>query len=171
MAFVHGIPLEYISKIPRNTNDTARNAPYILGFRAASNALAGGNTVVLKGPEASPRCTWVVGSVLKEAGLPDGCLNVIHIRPQDAAEITTALIEHPLVKKVNFTGSTAIGSIIATTAGKNLKPLLMELGGKASAIVLEDADLDVAAQQCAIGAFAHVRPPSPIEDSETKKKS
>ena len=135
-----------------------RNAPYILGFRAASNALAGGNTVVLKGPEASPRCTWVVGSVFKEAGLPDGCLNIIHHRPQDAAEVTTALIEHPLVKKINFTGSTAVGSIIAATAGKNLKPVLMELGGKASAIVLKDADIDLAAKQCAIGAFAHVCP-------------
>ena len=133
-----------------------RNAPYILGFRAATNPLAGGNTVVLKGPEASPRCTWVVGSVFKEAGLPDGCLNVIHHQPQEAAEITTAVIEHPAVKKINFTGSTAVGSIIATTAGKNLKPVLMELGGKANAIVLKDADINLAAQQCALGAFAHV---------------
>ena len=118
-------------------------------------ALAGGNTCILKGSELSPRCFWAIGSVLNEAGLPPGALNVLYHRPEDAAEITTALIEHRAVKKVNFTGSTAVGRIIAQTAGKNLKPALMELGGKASAIVLEDADLKKAATQCALGAFLH----------------
>jgi acyl-CoA reductase-like NAD-dependent aldehyde dehydrogenase len=132
-----------------------RNAPFILGFRAVSYALAVGNTCVLKGSETSPRCHLAIGSIFKEAGLPDGVLNILFHRPQDAAEITTALIEHPAVKKVNFTGSTAVGSIIAATAGKNLKPVLMELGGKASAIVCEDADIQKAAVQCAIGAFLH----------------
>lgn len=103
----------------------------------------------------SPRCFWLIGSVFKEAGLPDGCLNVIFHRPQDAAEVTTAIIEHPFVKKINYTGSTAVGSIIAATAGKNLKPVLMELGGKAPAIVLKDADLEKAAKGCALGAFVH----------------
>ncbi|MCJ1388709.1 hypothetical protein MMC18_001558 [Xylographa bjoerkii] len=131
------------------------NAPYILGFRAVAYALATGNTTILKAPEFSPRCFWAIGSVFKEAGLPDGCLNVLAHRPQDAAEITTLLIEHPAVKKINFTGSTHVGSIIAATAGKNLKPVLMELGGKASAIVLADADLKKAATQCALGAFFH----------------
>ena len=95
--------------------------------------------------------------MLQEAGLPDGCLNVIGLRPQDAAEVTTALIEHPSVKKISFTGSSAVGRIVATTAGRNLKPILLELGGKASAIVLKDADIQLAAQQCARGALAHVR--------------
>jgi acyl-CoA reductase-like NAD-dependent aldehyde dehydrogenase len=94
-----------------------------------------------------------MGSVLIEAGLPAGALNVLFHRPQDAAQITTALIEHPAIKKINFTGSTAVGRIIASQAGKNLKPVLMELGGKASAIVLDDADLKNAATQCALGAF------------------
>lgn len=93
--------------------------------------------------------------MLTEAGLPAGALNVLYHRPQDAAQITTALIEHPAVKKVNFTGSTAVGRIIAATAGKNLKPVLMELGGKASAIILDDADLSKAATQCALGSFLH----------------
>jgi acyl-CoA reductase-like NAD-dependent aldehyde dehydrogenase len=115
--------------------------------------------VVLKGSELSPRCFWVLGQVLTEAGLPPGALNVIYHRPQDAAEITTALIDHPAVKKINFTGSTAVGSIIASQAGKNLKPVLMELGGKASAIVCEDADLEKAGTQCALGAFLHVSRP------------
>ena len=133
-----------------------RNAPYPLGIRAVVYALAAGNTTVLKGPELSPRCYWAIGSVLKEAGLPDGCLNVLVHRTQDAAEITTLLIEHPAVKKINFTGSTAVGKIVAATAGKSLKPCLMELGGKASAIVLPDANLEKAASACALGAFSHV---------------
>ncbi|KAF2737657.1 aldehyde dehydrogenase [Polyplosphaeria fusca] len=131
------------------------NAPYILGVRAVLYALAAGNTCVLKGSELSPRCFWAIGSVLTEAGLPAGAINVLYHRPQDAAQVTTALIEHPAVKKINFTGSTAVGRIIAQTAGKNLKPVLMELGGKASAIVLDDADLKKAATQCALGAFLH----------------
>jgi acyl-CoA reductase-like NAD-dependent aldehyde dehydrogenase len=133
-----------------------RNAPYILGLRAIAYALAAGNTCVLKGSEVSPRCFWAVGSTLREAGLPDGCLNVIYHRREDAAQITTLLIEHLAVKKVNFTGSTAVGRIIGGTAGRNLKPVLMELGGKASAIVCEDADIANAARHCAVGAFLNV---------------
>jgi acyl-CoA reductase-like NAD-dependent aldehyde dehydrogenase len=117
--------------------------------------LAAGNTCVFKGSEFCPRTWWAMGSVLTEAGLPSGALNVLFHRPQDAAQITTALIEHPAIKKINFTGSTAVGRIIASQAGKNLKPVLMELGGKASAIVLDDADLKNAATQCALGAFLH----------------
>ena len=118
---------------------------------------------MLKGPELSPRSFWAIGSVFKEAGLPDGCLNVLTYRSQDAAAITTALIEHSAVKKINYTGSTAVGSMVAAIAGKNLKPVLMELGGKASAIVLADADLALAAHACALGAFIYVSltlPPS-----------
>jgi acyl-CoA reductase-like NAD-dependent aldehyde dehydrogenase len=138
------------------TNEWTRNAPYILGLRSIIYALASGNTVVMKGSELSPRCFWVLGQVLTEAGLTPGALNVLYHRPQDAAEITTALIEHPSVKKINFTGSTLVGSIIAGQAGKALKPVLMELGGKASAIVCEDADMEKASLQCALGAFMHV---------------
>lgn len=132
-----------------------RNAPYILGFRSVLFPLAAGNTTILKGSEFCPRTWWAIGSVLTEAGLPAGVLNVIVHRPEDAAQVTTALIEHPAVKKINFTGSTTVGRILASQAGKNLKPVLMELGGKASAIVLDDADLQNAAIQCALGAFIH----------------
>lgn len=131
------------------------NAPYILGVRAFVYAIATGNTVVIKGSELSPRCFWVLGSVLQQAGLPHGVLNIIYHRPQDAAEVTDSIIEHPLVRKVNFTGSTAVGSIIAAKAGKELKPVVMELGGKASAIVCEDADVNKSALQVALGAFMH----------------
>ena len=111
---------------------------------------------MLKGSEFSPRCFWLIGSISREAGLPDGCLNAIYHRPEAAAEITTALIEHSAVRKVNFTGSAAVGRIISAMAGRNLKPALMELGGKSSAIVCEDADLDLAAKECAVRAFLHV---------------
>ncbi|KAF9690747.1 hypothetical protein EKO04_011519 [Ascochyta lentis] len=131
------------------------NAPYVLGMRSILFPLAGGNTVVFKGSEFCPRTFWAIGNILTEAGLPAGVVNVLFHRPEDAAKVTTALIEEPAVKKINFTGSTAVGRIISSQAGKNLKPVLMELGGKASAIVCEDADLNKAATQCALGAFLH----------------
>ena len=133
-----------------------RNAPYILGTRAVSAALATGNTTILKGSELSPRCFRAITDIFHDAGLPKGCLNLIFSSPESAAEVTEALIKHPAVGKVNFTGSTAVGRIIASTAGKYLKPVLLELGGKAAAIVLEDADLTKAAKFCALGAFLHV---------------
>ncbi|KAM6513176.1 hypothetical protein FALCPG4_015640 [Fusarium falciforme] len=131
------------------------NAPYALGFRAVIWAIAAGNTVVLKGSELSPRCYWAVCSVLEEAGLPSGVLNYITCSPANAPSVTKAIIDSPEVKKINFTGSTAVGRIIAQMAGTNLKPVLLELGGKAPAIVCEDADLDVAAKECVLGAFLH----------------
>nr|POE99385.1 vanillin dehydrogenase [Quercus suber] len=131
------------------------NAPYILGVRAFIFAIATGNTVVLKGSELCPKTFCLIGSIFHKAGLPPGVLNVIFHQSSDAALVTNTLIEHVAVKKVNFTGSTTVGSIIAAKAGKELKPVLMELGGKASSIVCEDADVEKAAYQCALGAFAH----------------
>ncbi|KAJ5179502.1 Aldehyde dehydrogenase N-terminal [Penicillium capsulatum] len=131
------------------------NAPYILGTRAVALPLAAGNTVVLKGSEFSPKCFWALGDVFRQAGLPAGCLNVVYHQPSDAAAVTNALIAHPAIRKVNFTGSTQVGSIISATAGKHIKPVLLELGGKASAIVLDDANLDKAAMSCALGSFMH----------------
>jgi len=139
----------------RKADESTRNAPYVLGMRSILYPLAAGNTAILKGSEFCPRTWWAIGSALIEAGLPAGALNVLVHRPEDAAQVTTALIEEPAIKKINFTGSTAVGRIIASTAGKNLKPVLLELGGKASAIVLDDANLQTAAVQCALGAFLH----------------
>ena len=114
-----------------------------------------GNTVVVKGPERAPGCYWTLADIFNKVGLPKGCLNTIIHRTQDAAEITSTLIAAPAVRKINYTGSTNTGSIIAGLAGKHLKPVLMELGGKAPAIVCEDADLQVAALQCALGSFLY----------------
>ena len=117
--------------------------------------MAAGNTCILKGAELSPRCYYAIVDIFRQAGLPDGVLNLVFHRPQDAAEITNTLIAHPHIKKLNFTGSTAVGAIIAATAGRHLKPIITELGGKASAIVLKDADIKKAAEACTIGAFLH----------------
>jgi acyl-CoA reductase-like NAD-dependent aldehyde dehydrogenase len=83
-------------------------------------------------------------------------LNIIHCAPQDAPEVVNAMIEHDAVRKINFTGSTAVGRKIARACGQNLKPCLMELGGKNSSIVCHDADLQTAVQGVLAGAFLNV---------------
>lgn len=115
--------------------------------------MAAGNTVVFKATELTPRVMWAIASVFHEAGLPAGVLNTLAHKPASAPQVTQSLVANPLVKKINFTGSTAVGRIIAKLAGDSLKPVVLELGGKAPAIVWEDADLDLAADQCALGSF------------------
>ncbi|CAG8282762.1 unnamed protein product [Penicillium nalgiovense] len=129
------------------------NAPYVFGIRSAACALAAGNTTILKSSELTPRCYWAIGRAFEDAGLPAGCLNIIHCAPQDAPEVVNAMIEHDAVRKINFTGSTAVGRKIARACGQNLKPCLMELGGKNSSIVCQDADLHTAVQGVLAGAF------------------
>ena len=129
------------------------NAPIILATRALAMPLACGNTVVLKASEACPATHRLIGEVLHEAGLGDGVVNVITHSAQDAPQIVERLIRHPLTKRINFTGSTHVGRIIAETAAQHLKPVLLELGGKAPVIVLEHADLDEAVNAITFGAF------------------
>jgi acyl-CoA reductase-like NAD-dependent aldehyde dehydrogenase len=129
------------------------NAPVILGVRAIATPLACGNTVVLKASEICPGTHHLIGAVLREAGLPAGAVNVITNAPENAPEVIEALIAHPAVRRINFTGSTRVGRIIAETAARFLKPVLLELGGKASLVVLDDADLDAAVAASAFGAF------------------
>ncbi|MCS7219144.1 MAG: aldehyde dehydrogenase [Thermus sp.] len=131
------------------------NAPVILGVRALATPLACGNTVVFKGSELSPRTHALIVEALAEAGLPPGVVNFLTTAPEDAPRVVEALIAHPGVRRVNFTGSTRTGRIIAELAGRHLKPVLLELGGKAPAIVLKDADLEAAARAIAFGAFAN----------------
>jgi acyl-CoA reductase-like NAD-dependent aldehyde dehydrogenase len=95
----------------------------------------------------------MIGDVLHEAGLGDGVINVVTNAPEDAAMIVERLIAHPHVRRVNFTGSTHVGRIIAKLAAEHLKPALLELGGKAPVLVLDDADLDAAVNGIAFGAF------------------
>ncbi|KAI0473673.1 aldehyde dehydrogenase domain-containing protein [Xylariaceae sp. FL0804] len=130
------------------------NAPLILGMRSILFPIAAGCTVVFKGSEASPGCHYELVSALHEAGIPKGVVNFITTDAAHAPAVTEYIIAHPQVKKLNFTGSTAVGSILAKLAGQYLKPCVMELGGKAPAIVWEDANLDLAAEQCVLGSFA-----------------
>ena len=129
------------------------NAPVILGMRAIAMPLACGNTVVLKGSELCPGVHALIGTALQQAGLGDGVVNVILNAPADAPAIVERLIANPAVRRVNFTGSTPVGRIIAQTAARYLKPVLLELGGKAPLLVLDDADLDAAAAAANFGAF------------------
>ncbi|MFC5479119.1 aldehyde dehydrogenase [Massilia suwonensis] len=129
------------------------NAPIILGTRAVAMPLACGNTVILKASELCPALHRLIGQVFVDAGFPEGVVNVITNAPDDAAQIVERLIAAPAVRRVNFTGSTKVGRIIAQTAAKHLKPVLLELGGKNPVVVLDDADLDAAVEAAAFSAF------------------
>jgi len=129
------------------------NAPVILGVRAVAVPLACGNTVVLKASEICPATHRLIGTVLRDAGLEHGVINVLTHDAANAAPIVEALIADPVVRRVNFTGSTRVGKMLAITAAKYLKPILLELGGKAPMIILDDADLDAAVNAAAFGAF------------------
>lgn len=129
------------------------NAPVILGTRAVATAIACGNTVVLKASELCPATHHLIGKIFREAGFPPGVLNVLTNNPDDAPVLVQQLITHPAVKHINFTGSTQVGRIIGKLAAENLKPALLELGGKAPLLVLDDADIDSAVNAAIFGAF------------------
>jgi acyl-CoA reductase-like NAD-dependent aldehyde dehydrogenase len=129
------------------------NAPVILSTRAVAMPLAYGNTVVLKASERCPRTHAAVIRALVDAGLPAGAINLIIHAPGDAPDVVDELIAHPAVRRVNFTGSTRVGRIVALKCAEHLKRSLLELGGKAPQVVLADADLDAAADAASFGAF------------------
>jgi acyl-CoA reductase-like NAD-dependent aldehyde dehydrogenase len=114
-----------------------------------------GNTVVLKSSEYSPKIHTWAAQLFVDAGLPPGVLNVVHVDPKDAPAVCEAIIRHRAVGKVNFTGSTFVGSKIAETAARHLKPCCLELGGKAPIVVLEDANLAAAANAAMFAGFSH----------------
>ncbi|MXO65222.1 aldehyde dehydrogenase [Altericroceibacterium endophyticum] len=129
------------------------NAPIILGVRAIAVPLACGNSVILKASENCPRTHALIIEAFAEAGFPEGTVNSVTNAPADAGDVVGALIDAPEVKRINFTGSTKVGKIIAKRAAEHLKPVLLELGGKAPLVILEDADLDEAVKAAAFGAF------------------
>src|SRR5690606_30194745 len=112
------------------------NAPLLLGVRAIAMPLICGNTVVLKASEGCPGTHHMLGELFVDAGFPPGVVNVITHDTDSAPAIVEALIAHPAIKRVNFTGSTRVGRIIGELAGRHLKPALLELGGKAPLVVL-----------------------------------
>jgi benzaldehyde dehydrogenase (NAD) len=131
------------------------NAPVVLGVRAVAAPLAYGNTVVLKASEQCPRTHAAIVESLSDAGVPEGAIKLVTNDPKDAADVGEELIAHPAVRRINFTGSTRVGRIVAETAARHLKRVLLELGGKAPLVVLADADLDRAVSAANFGSFMH----------------
>lgn len=131
------------------------NSPGVLCMRAVASPVLAGCSVVLKSSELAPVISYLIAKLFADSGFPHGLVNVIHHSPQQAPEITKLLIENKHIRKVTFTGSTAIGKIIATTAANVLKPVLLELGGKCASVVTSKADMDAAASAIVAGAFAH----------------
>ncbi len=130
------------------------NAPVILGIRALAAPLAAGNTIVLKPSENSPiTAGLLLADVLSAAGFPPGVCNIVTTAPKDAPAVAEALIADPRVRRVSFTGSTKVGRSIGEIAARNLTPAVLELGGKNSVIVLDDADLDYAVDAIAFSAY------------------
>jgi acyl-CoA reductase-like NAD-dependent aldehyde dehydrogenase len=131
------------------------NGAGVLAARAIAYPLVCGNTVVFRASETSPGTHAIIAEILHEAGLPAGVLNFLTSTPEDSDRVVEAIIAHPAVRRVNFTGSTAVGRIIAEKAARYLKPALLELGGKAPFVVLDDADIDGAVNAAVFGSFLY----------------
>jgi acyl-CoA reductase-like NAD-dependent aldehyde dehydrogenase len=131
------------------------NGPVILATRAIAYPLVCGNTVLFRASETSPRTHELLAETFYEAGLPPGVLNFITNAPDQASEIINSLIAHPAVRRVNFTGSTRVGRIVALECAKHLKRCLLELGGKSPLVVLDDADIDGAVNAAIFGSFLY----------------
>ncbi|GGE43145.1 aldehyde dehydrogenase family protein [Actibacterium pelagium] len=129
------------------------NAPIVLATRAVAIPLAVGNTVVLKASERCPKTHSMVIEAINEAGAVPGAANLVTNAPDLASEVTEAIIAHAAVRRVNFTGSTRVGRHVAETCARHLKPVVLELSGKAGVIVLNDADTDRAVNAAVFGAF------------------
>jgi acyl-CoA reductase-like NAD-dependent aldehyde dehydrogenase len=119
------------------------NAPLMLGTWKIGPALAAGNTVVVKPPEFAPFSLSLLGEIAQQAGLPDGVLNIVHGTGASAGD---ALVHHPGVSRISFTGSPATARVIGSAAAANLTPVSFELGGKSPFVVCADADLTAAAR-------------------------
>ncbi|MEB3205228.1 MAG: aldehyde dehydrogenase family protein [Candidatus Sericytochromatia bacterium] len=127
------------------------NLPLLLLTFKAAPALAMGNVIIAKPSEETPTTACLLAEIMADAGLPDGVFNVVH--GLGAGGAGEALVRHPEVRAIAFTGESATGRAIMATASHGLKALSFELGGKNAAIVLEDADLDAAVAGTARSAF------------------
>ncbi len=146
--------LSFVERVPAGVVGVIApfNFPQILGIRSVAPALALGNAVVLKPDPRTAVCGGVVlARVFEEAGLPDGLLHVLPGGP----ETGEALVTHPLVRIISFTGSTAAGRRVGEVAARHLKRVHLELGGNSALIVLDDADVALAASAGAWGSFLH----------------
>lgn len=128
------------------------NVPLVLSMRSTAPALATGNAVILKpDPQTVVTGGYLIARLFEEAGLPKGCLHVL----PGGADVGNALVTNPNVPMISFTGSTEVGRRIGEEAGRLLKKVTLELGGKNRLIVLEDADIDKAVSSAAWGGFVH----------------
>ncbi|KAH8724978.1 aldehyde dehydrogenase-like protein [Phaeosphaeriaceae sp. PMI808] len=142
--WIDRVPLGVVAQI------TPFNHPMLIAVKKIAPALAAGNSIVLKPSELTPLTSIELGKLMKEAGLPDGVFNVIS---GDGLTTGKALVEHPLIKKIDVTGGTPAGRAIGAIAGRNLAHYTAELGGKAPLIVFEQANLDLAVNGIAFGSF------------------
>jgi len=131
------------------------NGPVVLAARAIAYPIVCGNAVVFRASESSPRTHALVAEALVEAGLPPGVLNLVSNAPDTAADVVDALIAHKAIRRINFTGSSRVGRIIAVKAAQHLKRCLLELGGKSPLVILADADLEGAVNSAVFGSFLY----------------
>jgi acyl-CoA reductase-like NAD-dependent aldehyde dehydrogenase len=132
------------------------NAPLILSLRSICMPIAYGNTAILKpSTESAVAGGAVIAEVFHEAGFPKGVLNLVTNGPGRSNEIGDELIENPRVRRINLTGSSAVGRQLAEKAGRYLKRVALELGGQNPLIILSDADIDNAVNAAAFGGFLH----------------
>jgi aldehyde dehydrogenase (NAD+) len=143
--FTQRMPFGVVGVIP------AFNSPMLLGGMGLAPALAAGNTVVVKPPEVNALSLLRLGELAKEAGLPDGCLNIVTGYGHEAGD---ALVSHPLVRKVWFTGGPDSARFVAARAAEQLKPLVLELGGKSANIFFPDVRIDEVVNGVIAGIFA-----------------
>ena len=129
---------------------TPWNFPVSQAVRKIGAALATGCSIIVKPPEETPGSPAFLGDIFKDAGLPDGVLNLVYGNPP---EISGYLVPHPVIRKVSFTGSVPVGKHLAALAGQHMKRATMELGGHAPAMVFDDADVDHAAATLAGSKF------------------
>ncbi|WP_435070348.1 aldehyde dehydrogenase [Amycolatopsis thermoflava] len=129
----------------------AFNSPMFLGAMGLAPALAAGNTVVVKPPEVNALSLRLLGQLAQQAGLPDGCLNIVHGYGHEAGD---ALVGHTLVRKVFFTGGPESARAVTARAAAGLKPTVLELGGKSANIFFDDVDVEQVTNGVIAGIFA-----------------
>jgi 5-carboxymethyl-2-hydroxymuconic-semialdehyde dehydrogenase len=150
---VPGRQLNYVNRKPIGVAGliTPWNTPFMLESWKLAPALATGNTVVLKPAEFTPLSASLWAGIFEEAGLPDGVFNLVNGLGEHAGD---ALVKHPDVPLISFTGESSTGQLIFANAAPFLKGLSMELGGKSPAVVFADADLGLAIDACIFGVFS-----------------
>ncbi len=131
------------------------NGPVVLAARAIAYPIVCGNSVLFRASEVSPETHRLIVEAVNTAGFPAGILNFITVAPEDAPAVVESLIAHPVIRRINFTGSTSVGRIIAETAGRNLKRCLLELGDKSPLLVLDDANINHAVSAAIFGSFLY----------------